>query len=177
MNLLLLLIFCYIKFAPTFSHTSQQHPPTTTTHTQSPRTTYQRMLPFQTLFRLIHFRTTLLPLFPLFLTLLLPLPEPLLAHTIPSRLDHPISLNNRATHIQPDPLPNQRAEMSIRRATTIFPAADISAGISKELGKHFQTYKSLKLIPRSSIEDKAVFLRSQMFLKKNQTASLQLGSP
>ena len=56
--------------------------------------------------------------------------------------------------------------MSIRRATPIFPAADISAGISKELGKHFQTYKSLKLIPRSSIEDKAVFLRSQMFLKK-----------
>ena len=56
--------------------------------------------------------------------------------------------------------------MSIRRATPIFPAADISAGISKELNKHFETYKSLKLIPRSSIEEKAVFLRSQMFLKK-----------
>ena len=56
--------------------------------------------------------------------------------------------------------------MSIHCATSIFPAADISAGISKELGKHFKTYKSLKLIPRSSIEDKAVFLRSQIFLKK-----------
>ena len=56
--------------------------------------------------------------------------------------------------------------MSIRRATSTFPASDISSGISKELGKHFITYKSLKLIPRSAIEEKAVFLRSQIFLKK-----------
>ena len=56
--------------------------------------------------------------------------------------------------------------MSIRRATSIFPAADISAGISKELGKHFKTYKSIKILSRSSIEDKAVFLLSQIFLKK-----------
>ena len=75
-------------------------------------------------------------------------------------------LNGRATHIQPVLLPNQRAEMSIRRAKSIFPAAEISSGISKELGKHFETYKSLKVIPRSCIEEKAVFLRSQIFLKK-----------
>ena len=82
------------------------------------------------------------------------------------RLNHPTSLNNRATHIQPAPIPNQQSEMSIRRAKSIFPAAEISSGISKELGKHFDTYKSLKLIPRSCIEEKAVFLRSQIFLKK-----------
>ena len=82
------------------------------------------------------------------------------------RLNNPTTLNNRATLIQPQPLQNQQAEMSIRRATSIFPASDISSGISKELGKHFVTYKSLKLIPRSAIEKKAVFLRSQIFLKK-----------
>ena len=70
--------------------------------------------------------------------------------------------------------------MSIRRATSIFPAADVSAGISKEVDKHFDTFKSLKLISRSSIEEKAVFLRSQMFLKKKSngliTSANNLGS-
>ena len=38
--------------------------------------------------------------------------------------------------------------------------------ISKELGKHFHTYESLKLIPRSNVEPTAIFLRSQMLIKK-----------
>ena len=82
------------------------------------------------------------------------------------RIDHPTTLNNRTTDIQPDPLPLQRAEMSIHRASSLYPAPDISAGIAMELGKHFTTYKSLKLISRAQIEPTAVFLRSQMFIKK-----------
>ena len=56
--------------------------------------------------------------------------------------------------------------MSIRKASLLLPATDIATGITKELGKHFDTYQSLTLIPRSSIERKAIFLRSQMLIKK-----------
>ena len=56
--------------------------------------------------------------------------------------------------------------MSIRKASLLLPALDIEAGISKELGKHFHTYESLKIIPRSDIEPTAIFLRSQMLIKK-----------
>ena len=56
--------------------------------------------------------------------------------------------------------------MSIRRTSLLLPVPDIAAGISKELGKHFHTYESLKLIPRSNVEPTAIFLRSQMLIKK-----------
>ena len=56
--------------------------------------------------------------------------------------------------------------MSIRRASLLLPAPDITAGIVKELSKHFDTYESLKLIPRASVEPTAIFLRSQMLIKK-----------
>ena len=59
--------------------------------------------------------------------------------------------------------------MSISRASHLFPASDISAGISKELGKHFETYQSLTLLDRPQIEPNAVFLRSQMFIKKKSS--------
>jgi hypothetical protein len=85
------------------------------------------------------------------------------------RINNPTVLNNRTTSIEPDPLPLQRAEMSIRKASTLYPASDISAGIAKELGKHFTTYKSLKLISRAEIEPTAVFLRSQMFIKQKSS--------
>lgn len=76
------------------------------------------------------------------------------------------SLNNRATSIEPIPLPPHRAEMSIRLASKLLPENEISASITKELNKHFQTYESFTLIPRSSVEPTAIFLRSQMFIKK-----------
>jgi hypothetical protein len=56
--------------------------------------------------------------------------------------------------------------MSIRKASLLLPTADVATGISKELGKHFDTYQSLTLIPHSSVETKAIFLRSQMLIKK-----------
>ena len=56
--------------------------------------------------------------------------------------------------------------MSILKASQLLPASDIAAGIAKELGKHFDTYQSLQLIPRSSVEPKAIFLRSQMLIKQ-----------
>ena len=84
------------------------------------------------------------------------------------RLDNPPStpLNNRPTPLEPQPLNPQRAEMSIRKASIILPAPDITKGIAKELEKHFTTYKSLTLIPRSQVEPTAIFLRSQIFIKK-----------
>ena len=82
------------------------------------------------------------------------------------QLDNPTTLNNRQTTVEPMPLPPLRAEMSIRLASLLLPANEIAAGIEKELSKHFTTYESLKLITRSSIEPAAVFLRSQMFIKK-----------
>ena len=87
------------------------------------------------------------------------------------RLQNPTLFNNRATDILPNPLPPHRAEMSIRKASQLYNATDISAGISKELCKHFTTYKSLTLLPRHAIEPNAVFMRSQIFIKKNQMAS------
>lgn len=59
--------------------------------------------------------------------------------------------------------------MSISRASRLYPASEISAGISKELDKHFKTYKSLTLLDRPQIEPNAVFLRSQIFIKKKST--------
>lgn len=56
--------------------------------------------------------------------------------------------------------------MSIRKASTILPASDIAAGITKELEKHFSTYKSLTLLPRSQVEATAIFLRSQILIKR-----------
>ena len=84
------------------------------------------------------------------------------------RLSNPpdTPLNNRPTTLTPDPLPPHRAEMSIRRASLLLPAPDITAGIVKELSKHFDTYESLKLIPRTSVESTAIFLRSKMLIKK-----------
>jgi hypothetical protein len=82
------------------------------------------------------------------------------------RLQNPTLFNNRATDILPNPLPPHRAEMSIRKASQLYNATDISAGISKELCKHFTTYKSLTLLPRHAIEPNAVFMRSQIFIKK-----------
>ena len=82
------------------------------------------------------------------------------------------TLNNRRTDILPEPLPNLRAEMSIRRATPLFAATDISAAISKELAKHFETYNSLTPISKSNIEPKSVILRSQMFIKKKSNGIL-----
>ena len=84
------------------------------------------------------------------------------------RLDNPPStpLNNRSRPLEPQPLNPQRAEMSIRKASIILPAPDIIKGITKELEKHFTTYKSLTLIPRSQVEPTEIFLRSQIFIKK-----------
>ena len=84
------------------------------------------------------------------------------------RLNNPSNtpLNNRHTDFQPQPLPSSRAEMSIRKASLLLPTADVATGISKELKKHFDTYQSLTLIPHSSVETKAIFLRSQMLIKK-----------
>ena len=82
------------------------------------------------------------------------------------RLQNPTLFNNHATDIIPDPLPAHLAEMSIRKASQLYNATDISAGISKELCKHFTTYESLTLLPRHAIEPNAVFMRSQIFIKK-----------
>ena len=70
------------------------------------------------------------------------------------RLNNPSNtpLNNRPTSLEPQLLTPQRAEMSIRKASMILPASDIAKGITKELEKHFNTYKSLTLIPRSKVE-------------------------
>lgn len=62
--------------------------------------------------------------------------------------------------------------MSIRRASLVLPTPDIAAGIAKELGKHFDTYESLKLIPRCSVEPTAIFLRSQMLIKKKSNGTV-----
>ena len=53
-----------------------------------------------------------------------------------------------------------------RQASRHLPAADISASTEKELKKHFTTYESLKVITSADVEPKAIFLRSQMFIKK-----------
>ena len=81
-------------------------------------------------------------------------------------------LNNRPTTLEPQPLPTHRPEMSIRKASFLLPTPDIAAGITKELGKHFNTYESLKLIPRSSVEPTAIFLRSQMLIKKKSNGTI-----
>lgn len=65
--------------------------------------------------------------------------------------------------------------MSIRHASLLYPTDEMTAGISKELAKHFTTYKSLKLISRSDIVSKAVFLRRQIFIKKKSTGIITAG--
>ena len=72
------------------------------------------------------------------------------------RLLNPTPFNNHATDILPDPLPPHRAEMFIRKASQLYDATDISAGISKEVCKHFTTYKSLTLLPRHAIEPRSL---------------------
>ena len=66
-------------------------------------------------------------------------------------------LNNRPTTLEPQPLPTHRPEMSIRKASLLLPNPNIEAGIQKELSEHFNTYESLKLISRSSVEPIAIF--------------------
>jgi hypothetical protein len=92
------------------------------------------------------------------------------------RLNNPTILNNRATLVTPNPLPLQRAEMSISQASRLYPASEISAGISKELGKHFDTYNPLhsSAARRSSPTQCSCAVRSSS--RRNLLDSSPLGS-
>ena len=76
------------------------------------------------------------------------------------------SLNNRSTKIIPQPPPPRRSEMSIAKAIQQLGPELTRTGIAKEFTKIFDTYQSLKPIAWSDIEPDAVFLRSQMLMKK-----------
>ena len=84
----------------------------------------------------------------------------------------PPELNNRKTHIKPNPPPRQQNEWPILKALKVLPAASISAAIDKETNKVFHKYKSLRLIPLTSIEPNALHVRSKMFVREKTDHSV-----
>ena len=71
----------------------------------------------------------------------------------------------------PTPIPAQRTEMSIARASCTLPASEISAAISKkETDEQFTKYASLRLLPpHTHLEAKNALLRSSMFMKRKSS--------
>ena len=79
-------------------------------------------------------------------------------------------LNNHPSSIIPTPIPAQRIEMSIARASCTLPASEISAAISKETDEQFTKYASLRLLPpHTHLEAKNALLRSSMFMKRKSS--------
>jgi hypothetical protein len=91
----------------------------------------------------------------------------------------PDTLNNRATDERPRPPVRQQNEWPLHKALTVLDPSRVNAAVQKELTKIFTTYKSLKVIPQSSVEPNAVFLPNKLIIReklnKDITARLALG--
>ena len=91
----------------------------------------------------------------------------------------PDNLNNRITDIRPSPPIRQQNEWPLHKALRILDSAKVNAAVDKELTKIFTTYKSLRIIPQSSVEANAVFLRNKLIIReklsKEITARMALG--
>ena len=91
----------------------------------------------------------------------------------------PDNLNNRSTDERPRPPIRQQNEWPLHKALTVLDPTRVTAAVQKELTKIFTTYKSLKVIPQSSVEPTAVFLPNKLIIReklnKDITARLALG--
>ena len=91
----------------------------------------------------------------------------------------PESLTNRYTDIRPIPPIRQQNEWPLHKALTILNPEKVDAAVDKENKKCFETYKSLKVINASDVENNAVYVPIKLIIRektnKDITARIALG--